>query len=236
MREDEAFAGRSLVDYFGGPSSVSMSNGEDPPDLYLTIAKSRIAVEVTRLSQFTFEPNGILGNRATQDAFGVKTLNDLNVDVGPSLPDNVSLLIGLTVPVENARRFRKELKQWVKKVALIATEGFTEERDIDGEPVSISAIARRPSNKAIAGFVSNSNSSADISLNALLVLEERIRKKHEICVPLAQPLWLAMLNDYWLADARTYQLASQKIELNHCFERLFVISDSGVVSELAVGV
>jgi hypothetical protein len=85
------------------------------------------------------------------------------------------------------------------------------------------------------GFVVNTNSSPDIGLNARLVLEERIRTKNEICALLPQPVWLAVLNDYWLADADTYALAGRHIRLDHCFERIFLVSDKGVVNELAIG-
>jgi hypothetical protein len=67
MRRDEEFVGLALVEFLGGPSCASASDGEDPPDLYLTIGASHVGVEVTRLSQFTFEHGGILGNRTTQD-------------------------------------------------------------------------------------------------------------------------------------------------------------------------
>ena len=87
MRPDEAFVSGALVTFLGGPSSVSASDGEDPPDLYLTFNDARVGVEVTRLSQFTFEPNGTLGNRATQDTFGMRLLEDLNATVG-LIPSN----------------------------------------------------------------------------------------------------------------------------------------------------
>ena len=76
----------------------------------------------------------------------------------------------------------------------------------------------------------------DIGLNALLVLEERIRNKSKLCASLRKPLWLAMLNDYWLADAQTYLAASKRIKLTHCFERLFLVSDGGTVTELTVAI
>ena len=88
--------------------------------------------------------------------------------------------------------------------------------------------------KKIAGFVVNTNSSADIGLNARLVLEDRIRTKSKICASLPRPIWLAVLNDYWLADADTYAVAGRQLNLQHCFERIFLVSDRGAVNELAV--
>ena len=112
MRRDEEFVGRALVAFLSGPSSASVSDGEDPPDLYLHVGGARTGVEVTRLSQFTFESDGTLGNRATQDSFGIRMLNELDANVGPRLPEEKSLLIGLWVPVPNASRFKKSLTEW----------------------------------------------------------------------------------------------------------------------------
>jgi len=235
VRRDEEFVGRALVGFLGGPLRASMSDGENPPDLYLSVGGSRIGVEVTQLSQFTFEPDGTLGNRATQDFFGIQLLNELNAKVGPALPEDISLLIGLWVPVPNASRFKKTLTEWVTQIAAAPKQGFAEERELEGSRANISVISQRPSGKKIAGFVVNRNSSADIGLNARLVLEDRIRTKAEICAALPKPIWLAVLNDYWLADANTYAVASRQLNLSHCFERVFLVSDQGTVDELAVG-
>ncbi len=235
MRSDEEFVGKALVTYFGGPGKATISDGSDPPDICLTVDTTSIGVEVTQLSQFTFEPDGTLGNRVTQDFFGLRLLDDLNSQIGSSLPDGVSLLVGLWVPVSNATRFRMAVSKWVKSVASSPKNGFTEERQIDGSKATISVIPERPSGKKIVGFVFNKNSSADIGLNARLVLENRIRRKNDICCSLPKPIWLAVLNDYWLADPNTYRLAARKIEFAHCFERIFLVSDDGKVSEIKTG-
>lgn len=81
------------------------------PTSLLTVEASRVGVEVTQLSQFTFEADGSLGNRTTQDVFGIRLLAELDAKVGPALPDKASLLIGLWVPVSNASRFKKGLTE-----------------------------------------------------------------------------------------------------------------------------
>lgn len=235
MRRDEAFVARTLGEFLGGPSSAIASDGDDPPDLYLALGQFRVGVEVTRLSQFTLEPDGTLGNRATQDFFGLRLLDELNTTIGPLLLDDISLLVGLWVPVSNAARFRKELKEWVHEIAMAAANRTQLERDIDGSRTSVSVIRQRPSRKKIVGFVVNKNSSADIGLNARLVLEDRIRTKSDICAQLPKPIWLAVLDDYWIADADSYAEVYGQLRLTHCFERIFLVADNGAVSELTIG-
>jgi len=235
VQSDEEFVGRALVEFFGGSSCASVSDGEDPPDLYLTAHASRVGVEVTRLSQFTLEPGGTLGNRTTQDSFGLRLLDELDAKLGPSLPDYVSLMIVLRVPLSNPAGFRKGLTEWVKKIALAPEKSLEQEREIVGSRTGISVIPERPTGKKIVGCVVNTNSSADIGLNARLVLEDRIRTKSEICALLPKPIWLAVLNDYWLANTDTYAVAGRQLTLTHCFERIFLVSDRSAVNELAVG-
>jgi len=235
LRPDEEFVGRALAAFFSGQSLVSVSDGEDPPDLYLTFKESRVGVEVTRLSQFTFEPDGTFGNRATQDSFGMRLLEDLNATVGLSLPSDISLIVGVKMPVSNAAKFKKKLATWVSQIAIKPVLGERHETMIEDSKVTIAVVPERSTGKKVVGFVANNNSSADILANARLVLEDRIHTKSDICARLAKPVWLALLNDYWLADADTYALAARQIVTTHCFERIFLVFENATVSEITVG-
>lgn len=235
MRPDEAFVGRALVAYFGGPSSATASDGEDPPDIYLAAGKTRVGVEVSRLSQFTFEPDGTFGNRATQDSFGMRLIEELNARLGPLLPHDISLLVGVEVPVTNALRFKKRLDAWVTQIATVPVLGDRHQSAIENVKATVSVVPARSTGKRIAGFVANNHSSADILANARLMLENRVRTKSDLCNPLSKPVWLALLNDYWLADATTYALAAQQLSVAHCFERILLVTEDGAVTELTIG-
>lgn len=234
MKPDEETVGRALVNFLGGPPVASMSEGDDPPDLYLSFGGRRVGVEVTRLSQFTIEPDGTLGNRTTQDSFGLGLIADLNFEIGPLVPQDTSLLVVLWLPVKKASRFKNSLINLSAQFAESATIGMREKHEIEGSRVDISGIPLRPSGDKVVGIIANENSSADIGLNARLILEERIRCKTSICKKLEKPLWLAMLNDYWIADADSYELAAKQLRIAHCFERLFLVLDTGAVSELTI--
>lgn len=232
MRKEEAHVGRSLVAFLGGPERAQVVPGDDPPDLVLFLDGDRIGVEVTRLSQFTIRPDGSLGNRATDDSFGLRTVDALNTKFGSTLPDDVDLFIRVKMPVQSGGKFKSKLTAWVQEIVASPEVGLEYERVIEGSSVRIGAIKRRNSEKRIVGFIGNEHSSPHVGLNALLLLEDRIATKHEICSGLPGPVWLALLNDYWLADAGSYQLAMEKLTIQHCFERIFLVRDDGHVSEL----
>jgi len=212
MRPDEKFVAQSLVKFPGGPAAVSATEGENPPDLYLNLKGKRVCVEITRLSEFTFDPNGTFGNRATQDAFGIRVINELNSKLGASVPSNAKLLLSIEMPVPNPGRFRKSLEAWVREVATAPDPHASYERQIEGSNTRILVIPGTPTGKKIIGRVMNKNSSADILLNARLILEERIQAKTTQCSGLTKPIWLALLNDYCLADGDSYDVASRQLK------------------------
>jgi hypothetical protein len=232
MRDEEAFVGRALVAYLGGAERASFEEGGDPPDLLLVLDGVRIGVEVTRLSQITFAPDGQRGNRATQDSFGLGAVDELDAELGAFLPDGVDLLIHLRVPVRRGGKFKAQLAAWIREIALAPELDLEAERDIEGATVRVHVVRRRASDKRIVGLVENVHSSADIGWNAARLLEDRIATKHDKCKGLAGTVWLALLNDYWLADAETYRLAMRDVPLAHCFDRVLFVGGDGHVKEL----
>jgi hypothetical protein len=202
----------------------------------LIVDGHRIGVEVSRLSQLTFSSDGTPSVRETQDAFGVRLLNRLNDELGQLVPSHLCLVITIEVPVSSGTRFRKELTSCVRSIAVSAMSEHSTVRKIPDSTVRISVARRLPGRRSIAGIVANKDSFAGIGHNARILLTDRIAAKSMTCRLLQQQrLWLALLNDYWLADADTYALAARDINLEHPFERVVLVSDQGTACYLQVG-
>ena len=82
--------------------------------------------------------------------------------------------------------------------------------------------------------VLNPQSDRHIGSNARRILEERIETKSKKCGALAfrGTLWLALFDDYFLADDETYRQAVAGIEYPHVFDKIILISGSGSVATL----
>lgn len=92
----------------------------------------------------------------------------------------------------------------------------------------------RPSGKKLVGAISNTNSSADILKNAKYLLHQRIISKEKKCkgINFIGPRWLALVNDYWIADTNIYKQALGELKLSHNFEKIYLVSPGAVISEI----
>ena len=94
-------------------------------------------------------------------------------------------------------------------------------------------LGDKPSGKKVVGVVPNQNSSPDILANVLYILSERISDKVMKCQDIVhRPLWLALFNDYWLAELDTYELAMKKLSVTHPFDKICLVQGSKEVHTL----
>jgi hypothetical protein len=235
LKPDEIFVRDCMVRYLGS-NTVSAQEGEDPPDIYLTINEEKIGVEITQLSPVSFDENGVMQNRNTEDSFGANLCNDLNVKLRNEIPKEIDIVLAIHVPVENPRKYKKELKKQLETIIEKGTSvGNKYSLKVLGHRVDITIIPNRSySEKKIAGIIVNDNSIPHILSNAEAILADRIQDKVEKCknIPHKGKKWLALLNDYYLADNDTYSQAIKNISVEHNFEKIYLILGDGSVNKL----
>lgn len=233
LKPDEEFVKNSLQKFLGAKKAWE---GEDPPDIYIEINNEQIAVEITRLSPVAFDTNGDIQNRNSQDHFGLNLCDDLNEKLGHKVPQEIDILLILTVPVLLGRKYKKALYAFVNN--LLNEEllpGNKREVVLEGSKVIMSVMPNRDhSSKKIVGAIANKNSSADILINAQATLLDRIQDKAIKCREISHKCktWLAFYNDYWLANHQTYIQALRSLDIEHCFQKIFVVMDTGSVHEI----
>jgi hypothetical protein len=233
MRPDEEFVKDSLVRFLDG--NVEAIPGEDPPDYYFIVNGDKIAVEVTRLTPVSCDETGRPKNRLTEDCFSLDLCDRLNARFKDRFSDDYSMLLHIRGPIRNPRKFTKVLRDLIDSI-LISAEiaiGWKKTFEIAGNEVLLSAVpSQSTSTRRIHGAVENKDSSPFIERNAALILNERINTKQAIMCETSWtgPKWLALLNDYWLADHRTY--AQVLAGMAHDFEKIFLVSDGGDVHVL----
>ena len=106
---------------------------------------------------------------------------------------------------------------------------------MSGSKVKIYVIPNREySEKKIIGIIVNENSNAHVLSNAQATLAERIQDKVKKCKVIKNrgPVWLALFNDYWLADHEAYVQALKTMDVAHDFDRIYVIMGNGSVHQI----
>jgi hypothetical protein len=109
------------------------------------------------------------------------------------------------------------------------------EDDIIGNRIGINLSSNDGlDQRKVHAAVINRKSDPHITSNARFILEERIATKTKKCSSLEfkGPVWLALLNDYFLASDEIYKQAIKQMSASHVFDKIFLISGSRSVAAL----
>jgi len=220
MRFEEVFVMEALVSKFGG---VFTPVKDDPPVAYLLLNDQRIAVEVSMLVEQISE-NGVVRSRMAYDSPVTKISEELERDIGNSIPEGKSLYLGLPSPIKEIRKFKKELAEFALDVIKNNTE--SSERIILGSRVSINyRNFRLSSDKKVSQFVSASQSFH--KEQAEFILKDRITVKNKKIGEQidGNEYWLALLNTYWPANIETYRNIYANLQTEHNFSKILIIDN-----------
>jgi hypothetical protein len=230
LRFDEEFVIRSLAIHYSG----DWEGGEKPPDAYLQMCDKLVAVEISTLTQNVSDGRGGSKPRLSEDSTATWLANELNAELQEKIPDGPLVIPTLASPILKARQVKTQLKD--KIVGLISNLcGIEVSEIILGNRIAVYVATNdRSSGKKVVGVITNQKSSSDIPQNTRQILEDRISVRAGKCYSsVFEGLkWLALFNDYWLADNDTYQQAIGSLSLNHPFEKILLVSGNGSVAVL----
>lgn len=229
LREDEEFVIKSLCTKFGGTFRI----GEDPPDAYMSLNDNEIAVEISILTQHVVDKSGKPVPRLSQDSGVLRLCDELNEELKSDVPSGVYVLLIISSPLNNIRQTKADLINKIKEIAQNEAPSNEVFKTNENKVEIKTFLGERPSGKKVIGAVPNQNSSPDILGNVLYILSERINDKVTKCQNIVhRPLWLALFNDYWLAEPDTYKLAMEKLSIEHSFDKICLVLGSKEVHTL----
>jgi hypothetical protein len=232
MREDEEFVLKSIAARYCG----EWKPGEDPPDGYITFPGRVVAVEISTLTQHITDDRGTRP-RLSDDTAAMRLANELDAELKTEIPSRARIMLVLSSPIIDYRKTKSEL---AAEILALANNNWNKNRvehkiSIRGNKVEIYVDELQGSErKKIVAAITNRFSNPDILANVIYILEDRIRTKGQKCGRLSfgGPIWLALINDYFLTDADTYRHAMKSISVDHPFEKILLVSDNGVVDVL----
>lgn len=173
IRSYERFVMDRLAAHLGG----AWEAGEDPPDAYLVRTSGTVAVEVSTLTQHVRLPGRPSVPRIGMDAGVLDLVNALNRSIAAMVGRDRYAVVVLRSPLENLRRFKRELARHVES-SLAAPSEVSRTIVIAGNTVKISTHAGQSAGgKRVVAGVANRLSNPDIAQNAVEILSSRIQDK-----------------------------------------------------------
>lgn len=236
LNPDEQFVIEALARKF----AAVWTAGQNPPDAYLTFDSHMVAVEITTITQRITDDQGSRP-RASDDAVMQPMIDRLNSQLLGVMPKGYSVGLVIRTPVLDGRKTTNQLASLLMGMLnTVATCPKETNVDIRGNKITICINSRENLPlydcnhvSKIWGVCQNRASSPDILANTIHSLQERIATKQKKCASLIkQPIWLALLNDYWLADSGTFDRAFSNIQIEHSFEKILLIGRDGQVHKL----
>jgi hypothetical protein len=231
LRDDEGFVITSIARSL----SATWRPGENPPDAYLTLDTGTVAVEISTLTQHVTDDEGTRP-RLSDDTATANFVNALNDELSHLIPDGYTLGLVLSSPILEYRKTKTQLARAIRHHAADLQSLRNDQNiQINGNAITVSLIHHGDTQyKKVSAVFMNRSSSADILSNAANILEDRIATKTRKCahLPGRSPVWLALLNDYWLTDAATYRAALSRFTSQHSFHRILLVNGDGSVHTL----
>ena len=226
MREDELFALKSIAEWLSG----EWKPGEDPPDGYVEFADRTVAVEVSTLTQYVTDDRGTRP-QLSDDMATMRLANELDAELKNKIPARRRVMLVLSSPIIEFRKTKADLTTEILGLVNSNPSHGRVERKISlrGNKIEIYLDESEGSErKKIVAAVMNRSSNPDILANVIYMLED------QKCTGLkfGGPIWLALRNDYFLTDADTYRHGLKFISVDHPFEQILLISNSGSVDVL----
>jgi hypothetical protein len=162
--------------------------------------------------------------------------DELDKELRHLIPEGKRVRLVLEAPITKKRQLKPLLfDKILQAVNSPAIQQRPFDHEILGNKVSFQVTGYTgASNKRVLALVTNSRISADISENARAILNDRISLKAKKCKSFesAGPLWLVLLNRYWLADINCYKRVLDMSDIRHPFDQIIVVSDDEQISVL----
>lgn len=236
MRTEEQFAVAALIAWLGG--DVRCVAGEDPPDCYLLLDGTRVAVEITQLAPLSFDESGATKNRTSEDMIPTRICDKMDCRIGAAIPSGLTLLLHVHGPLRAPRHFERGLESGLR--ALIDSgalcDGHRETWELAGNEVEVVAITRESrTGKKIVGAILNHDAVVWLEAESIAGLRDRIVQKESIMArhQWADERWLVLLNAHPFLGPAEYCEAYGKVSASHGFARVILVHRDGSVYDLA---
>jgi hypothetical protein len=215
--------------------SATWEKGEAPSDAYLTIAGTRIAVEVTTTKQGLADRGGPTKPRLRFDRVALRFVRRLQDALSASVPDGNTLILTITAPIRPAKTAAVLEDNIRTDLARQSARGEVKYA-ILGNQIRVRLVkgGSRRTTKVI-GFVHNPDSDPDVLFDITLSLIERVGAKARSGAPAksAGERWLVLAGEVPHSHIEPYRHAYSQLSIPTDFTKILMVLAGGQIETLA---
>jgi len=215
--------------------SATWEKGEAPSDAYLTIAGTRIAVEVTTTKQGLADRGGPTKPRLRFDRVALRFVRRLQDALSASVPDGNTLILTITAPIRVPAKTAAVLEDIRTDLARQSARGEVKYA-ILGNQIRVRLVkgGSRRTTKVI-GFVHNPDSDPDVLFDITLSLIERVGAKARSGAPAksAGERWLVLAGEVPHSHIEPYRHAYSQLSIPTDFTKILMVLAGGQIETLA---
>jgi hypothetical protein len=215
--------------------SATWEKGEAPPDAYLTIARKRIAVEVTTTKQRIAGRGGLTKPRLRFDRVALRVIRRLQAALSASVPDGTTLILTITAPIRVPSKTAAALEDNIRTYLALQSAQGEAKYTIHGNQIRVRLVkgGSRRTTKVI-GFVHNPDSDPDGLFDITLALIERIGAKARNGAPAgsAGDRWLVLAGDDRFSQMEIYRQVYSQLSIPTDFKTILMVLADGRIETL----
>jgi hypothetical protein len=216
--------------------SATWEKGEAPPDAYLTIARKRIAVEVTTTKRRLADRGGLMKPRLRFDRVALRFVRRLQDALSASVPDGRTLILTITAPIRVPAKTAAALEDNIWTYLARQSAPGEAKYAILGNQIRVRLVKRGSRRTAkVIGFVHNPDSDPDVLLDITHSLIERIGAKARNGAPAgsAGDRWLVLAGEVPHSHIEPYRHACSQLSIPTDFTKILMVLADGQIETLA---
>src|SRR3954464_6672180 len=224
---------RAALEAVAGHFSATWEKGEAPPDAYLTIARKRIAVEVTTTK--IAGQGGLAKPRLRFDRVALGFVRRLQAALSASVPDGRTLIVTITAPIRVPSKTAAALEDNIRTYLARQSAQGEAKHTIHGNQIRVRLVkgGSRRTTKVI-GFVHNPDSDPDGLFDITLSLIERIGAKARTGAPARSAVdrWLVLAGDDRFSYIEPYRHVCSQLSIPTGFKKILVVLADGRIETM----
>jgi hypothetical protein len=227
---------RAAIEVVARHFSATWEKGDGgSPDVYVTIAGKRSAVEVTAMKQRFAEQGVVAKPRLRFDRVALRLVQDLQTGLSELVPDGEAVVLTVTAPIRLPSKTAAALESKIRDCLARRSAPVEVKDTIHGNQIRVrlvKCVSRRMSK--VIGFVHNPDSDPDVLFDITLSLIERIGAKARKGAPAgsADDRWLVLAGDERFSYVEPYRHVYSQLSNPTDFKKILMVLADGRIETL----